>query len=248
MLRAFIVDDEPLARDELAYVLKRSKVVEVAGQADNIKDALEQLPYMEADVLFLDIQLAEESGLDLAKRIQTMVDRPEIVFATAYDEYALKAFELSAFDYILKPFDEIRIQQTIMKLQKAVGRKSGQGISEEKVNKKEENPLEKLAVNLDDRIALVKVKDILYVTSEEGKTIITTSDKQYETTESLVAFERKLLNTSMFRVHRAFLVNVDQVKEIQPWFHSTYNLIMQDGTSVPVSRTYTKALKKRIGL
>ncbi|WP_042353070.1 LytR/AlgR family response regulator transcription factor [Bacillus massiliigorillae] len=248
MLRAFIVDDEPLARDELSYLLNRCKVIEIAGETDNVKDAIEQLPYMDADVIFLDIQLAEESGLELAERIQNMVDRPEIVFATAYDEYALKAFELSAFDYILKPFEENRVHQTILKLQKSVEAKKGQQFSEDKVTKKEGNAIEKLAVTLEDRIALVKVNDILYLTSEEGKTIIATSTMKYEAAESLVAFERKLTNTSLFRVHRAFLVNLDQVKELQPWFHSTYNLIMQDGASVPVSRTYTKELKKRIGL
>ncbi|MEH6943179.1 LytR/AlgR family response regulator transcription factor [Bacillus sp. JJ722] len=246
MLRAFIVDDEPLARDELTYLLNRCKAIEIVGEADNVTDAIEQLPYMDADVIFLDIQLAEESGLDLAERLQSMVDRPEIVFATAYDEYALKAFELSAFDYILKPFDENRVHQTILKLKKTIESKRGYGITEE--GKKEGHSIEKLAVNLEDRIALVNVKDILYLSSEEGKTIIATSTMKYETTESLVAFERKLMYTSLFRVHRGFLVNLDQVKELQPWFHSTYNLIMQDGASVPVSRTYTKELKKRIGL
>lgn len=248
MLRAFIVDDEPLARDELTYLLNRCKAIEIVGEADNVTDAFEQLPYMDADVIFLDIQLAEESGLDLAERLQSMVDRPEIVFATAYDEYALKAFELSAFDYILKPFDEKRVHQIILKLKKSIESKRGQALTEERLGKKEGHSIEKLAVNLEDRIALVNVKDILYLSSEEGKTIIVTSAMKYETTESLVAFERKLMYTSLFRVHRAFLVNLDQVKELQPWFHSTYNLIMQDGASVPVSRTYMKELKKRIGL
>lgn len=248
MLRAFIVDDEPLARDELAYLLNRCKIVEIAGEADNIDDAFEQLPYMEADVVFLDIQLAEESGIALAERIQSMIDRPEIVFATAFDEYALKAFELNAFDYILKPFDENRVHQTIIKLQKLVDSKKAVVNVDERAVKKEVPPIEKLAINLDDRIALVNVKDILYISSEEGKTIITTSSMKYESTESLVAFERKLTNTSLIRVHRAYLVNFDQVIELQPWFHSTYNLIMPDGASVPVSRTYTKELKKRVGL
>jgi two-component system, LytTR family, response regulator LytT len=104
MFKAFIVDDEPLARDELAFLLKRSKQVEIAGEGDSIESSLSQIQELPIDVIFLDIQLANESGLDLAEKIMDLDPRPEIVFATAYDEYALKAFELQAIDYIMKPF------------------------------------------------------------------------------------------------------------------------------------------------
>ncbi|MFS0784435.1 LytR/AlgR family response regulator transcription factor [Bacillus sp. 1P06AnD] len=243
MLKAFIVDDEPLARDELAYLLKRSNVVEVVGEAEHLEEAIEKLDDRDVDVLFLDIQLAESSGLELARRIQELPDCPEIVFATAYDMYALHAFELSAADYLLKPFDEERIQKTIAKLLKAressAQREVSDGVSE---------PLEKLAINLDGRIVLVNVKDILYLVSAEGRTMIVTNQGKYESNDSLVTFERKLQATPVMRVHRSYLVHLDHIKEIQPWFHSTYNLIMMDKESIPVSRTYTKELKKKIGL
>lgn len=118
MLKVFIVDDEPLARDELAYLLRRTKEADIVGEADNVASALEQIKSIEADVIFLDIQLADESGMEIAQKLIELDHRPEIVFATAYDDYALKAFDLNAADYILKPFDEIRVQQTIEKLNK----------------------------------------------------------------------------------------------------------------------------------
>lgn len=239
MLKAFIVDDEPLARDELIYLLKKSEKVEIVGEADHVEAVLHTCLQVDADVIFLDIQLGNENGMQLAKRLNEMQHKSKIVFATAYDEFALEAFELSAFDYILKPFDENRVNQTIEKLYK--GHRKNNVIEKGK-------GLQKLLVNLDDRIILLQTNDILFITSLEGKTIIITKQGQYETLESLVSFERKLQHTTIIRVHRSYLVNIDQVKEIQPWFNSTYNLIMGNQTSVPVSRTYTKELKQRIGL
>lgn len=247
MLKAFLVDDEPLARDELAYLLKRSRKVEIVGEADQIESALQQLSYIEADVIFLDIQLAEESGLELANKLLESEKRPEIVFATAYDEYALKAFDLHAVDYLLKPFDEERVMRTIEKLTKLFESKAELSSSAMNGHAQTVESVDKLAITVEDRIIIVPVKEILYIYSEEGKTVIITMENKYEASDSLITFERKLINTSIVRVHRAYLVNLNQIKEIQPWFHSTYNLMMPDGETVPVSRTYTKELKKRFG-
>ena len=233
MLKVYIVDDEPLARDELSYLLQRSKRAEVVGEADSVDRAFEQIQTLKPDVVFIDIQLAEGSGMDLAARVSKLDDRPAIVFATADDEYALKAFELNALDYILKPFDEYRVRQTVEKLTKP---KSASA----------ERP-EKLAIAMDDRIVLIRIGKIIYISSAEGKTEIVTDDRRYLVNETLVSLELKLRNTSVVRVHRAFLANLDHVVEIQPWFHSTYHLIMKDGSKVPVSRTYIKELKQQFG-
>ncbi|MFK7693269.1 LytR/AlgR family response regulator transcription factor [Paenibacillus sp. HJGM_3] len=247
MLKAFIVDDEPLAREELTYILRRNKHVEVVGEAECLETALEGIDREQPDVVFLDIQLAEDNGLDLARRLSELDHRPEIVFATAYDEYALKAFELNAIDYILKPFDEGRIRKTVEKLIKLASvRDSGPTASP---YKKPSTPdrTEKLAIVVEDRILLVSLSKIIYIGSVEGKTVVAMDDQQYKVSDPLVAFEQKLQNTSIVRVHRAFLVNLEAIVEIQPWFHSTYTLIMKDGSKVPVSRTYMKELKQFIG-
>ncbi|MGM0922592.1 MAG: LytR/AlgR family response regulator transcription factor [Bacillota bacterium] len=245
MLKAFIVDDEPLARDELKYLLLRSKRVEIVGEADCIEDAIQQILDRKPHLVFLDIELAEDSGLQLAEQIRALEPSPAIIFATAYDEYALKAFELDAVDYILKPFDELRIQQTLDKIfsLKTIGGIETQ--SDTRSYKMEQTG--KIPLLVEERIALVDMPTIVYVGSAEGKTLIKTMEQVYKTGEPLVTVEKKLSHDSFVRVHRSFLVNLQHISEIEPWFNSTYNLIMKDGSKVPVSRTYVKELKQRLG-
>ena len=247
MLKVFIVDDEPLARDEMAYLLKRTKEVEIVGEADCIYEALTQIESIKVDVMFIDIQLADDSGLVLAKKINEMDDPPQIVFATAYDEYALEAFELNAIDYILKPFEEQRVHHTIKKIlnQRRHVASETKGATQRASSLVK---LNKVALNVNEKIVMVTITDILYIRTQSGSTIIVTKKGSYEVNEPLIGFERKLKNTSIVRVHRAYLVNLDRIVEIEPWFHSTYNLIMEDGEKIPVSRTYVKDLKEFIGI
>ncbi|MBT2697323.1 LytTR family transcriptional regulator DNA-binding domain-containing protein [Bacillus sp. ISL-40] len=247
MLKAFIVDDEPLARDELTYLLKRSKQIEIVGESDSVESSFEKISRLELDVVFLDIQLADESGIEIAALVNKLDHPPLIVFATAFDEYALKAFELNAVDYILKPFDEKRVLQTIEKLYKLIEyKKQAIPFSIQKNNFVNERS-EKLAITIDEKIVIVNISDILYIGTNEGKTVIATGNSKYSVSDTLITFERKLHHSSIIRVHRAYLVNVDAIVEIEPWFNSTYNLIMKDGEKVPVSRTYTKELKQLLG-
>lgn len=250
MLKAFIVDDEPLARDELCYLLRRTKRVDVVGEAESMEEALKRIGALRPDVVFLDIQLAEASGLEAAERLGTLDEPPAIVFATAYDEYALRAFELNAVDYILKPFDEQRIQLTVEKLEKQDSRSvplmKNEVISHSKPIPPER--VERLAITtLDERIVVLHVDRIVYIGFEEGKTVVATTEQRYRVGEPLSVLERKLYHPSIIRVHRAYLVNVDRIVEIEPWFHSTCHLKMQDGSSLPVSRTYKKELKQLLG-
>ncbi len=248
MLKAFIVDDEPLARDELAYLLRRSKQVDIAGQAENIEMAFERLQTVDIDVIFLDIQLGDESGIEIAKKLNELEYPPAIVFATAYDEYALKAFELNAADYLLKPFDENRVLLTVDKLMKQLSSHEAKIPLTAKRNLSIPDRAEKLAITVDEKIILVKVNDILYIEANEGRTTIATQKQKYVVTESLVAMERRLQNSSIIRVHRSFLVNINGIEELEPWFNSTYNLIVSNGEKVPLSRTYIKEVKQLLGL
>lgn len=245
MLKAYIVDDEPLARDELKYLLNRSKQVVVLGESDCVEDAIEDIFGLKPDLVFLDIELADESGLDLAKQLENLNPAPATVFATAYDEFALKAFELNAVDYILKPFDEERIEKTLKKIKKM--KKIGdQEFSVNSTVKNNQNG--KIAVLVDERIILLPDADIVYLESSEGKCTIETMDQKYKVSEALVVLEKKLTNTKFLRVHRSFIVNIDHIVEIEPWFNSTYNLIMKNSSKVPVSRTYVKELKQMVGI
>lgn len=254
MIRAFIVDDEPLARDELIYLLRRTRKVEIAGEAESLEQAAAALEKSIMDVVFLDIQLSEESGLELAAQLLSKEQHPAIVFATAYDEYALKAFELNAVDYILKPFDERRVQQTVDKLEKQIeqGKNSNLPAFQDSRSStpllKPAEPFNRLAVMVDERIVIIHTDRIQYVGYEDGKTLIAVDDCQYRVAEALSVLERRLQSPSMLRVHRAYIVNVDRIVEMEPWFNSTYQLKMQDGATIPVSRTYMKDLKRTLGL
>ncbi len=247
MIRIYIVDDEPLSRDELKYLLKRSKDTDIVGESDNLETAIEDIASLKPDLLFLDIELAGENGLDLAKRLIHLPYCPAIVFATAYDQYAIDAFNLDAIDYILKPFEEERVFKT---LEKAKKRKPA---APESQDSGESVPAaafsEKLPVLVDDRIVILSYSEILNFESCEGKCVIRTVEREYKVNGTLVLFEKKLLNSRQFiRVHRGVIVNVNHIAEVEPWFNSTYNLIMSNGSKIPVSRTYVKDFKHLIGI
>ncbi|MDQ1004947.1 two-component system response regulator LytT [Neobacillus niacini] len=243
MFKAYIVDDEPLARDELKYLLARSKQVIALGESDNVEEAIADIIELKPDLVFLDIELDEDSGLDLAKKLEKLKPAPAIVFATAYDEFALKAFELNAVDYILKPFDEERIGKTLEKIK----RMQKMGDQDFPISSMKNSQNGKIAVLVDERIILLTIDDIVYLESSEGKCTIETMDQKHKVSETLVVLEKKLTNTKFLRVHRSFIVNIDFIVEIEPWFNSTYNLIMKNGSKVPVSRTYVKGLRHILG-
>ncbi|MFB5086517.1 LytTR family transcriptional regulator DNA-binding domain-containing protein [Psychrobacillus sp. PGGUH221] len=244
MLKAYIVEDEPLAREELKYLLTESKQIEVIGEADCLINAVKDISKQHPDLVFLDIDLEEDNGLDLAKQLIQLKPTPAIVFATAYDEYALQAFELNALDYILKPFDEERIRKTLEKIIHVgkIGSEERRFISSAKnVNSG------KIAVLVEERIVLLENDSIIYLESFEGKCKVKTMSDEYIVSDSLTVLEKKLSNTNFMRVHRSFIVNMDHIVEIHPWFNSTYNVILKDRSKVPVSRTYVKDFKMYIG-
>ncbi|MDI2589706.1 LytTR family DNA-binding domain-containing protein [Psychrobacillus sp. NEAU-3TGS] len=244
MLKAFIVEDEPLARDELKYLLMESKQIEIVGEAGSLVDAVKYISKQKPDLVFLDIDLDGDNGLDLAKQLLMLNPTPAIVFATAYDEYALQAFELNAIDYILKPFDEDRIRQTLEKIIQ-IAKIGTQKITITPSLKKAST--DKIAVLVDERIVLLENDSIIYLESFEGKCKIKTMTDEYLVNDSLVVIEKKLQHPQFMRVHRSFIVNLDHIVEIHPWFNSTYNLVLKDKSKVPVSRTYIKEFKMHVG-
>lgn len=241
-MHVLIVDDEPLARDELAYLLKQTKEVSAIDEADSIEEALEKLLQESIDIVFLDIHLTEESGLTLADKMNHMTNPPIIVFATAYDDYAVEAFERDARDYLLKPFEQKRVSQTVQRVKNILLNKE----KEQKETSKESAKV--FPIQMADRIYMVKAEDILAIEVNQGETTVYTDKKDYKTTDSLTAWEDKLPNPPFMRVHRSYLVNLDKIQEIQPWFNQTYQLTIKDQLKIPVSRSYVQQFKKQIGL
>lgn len=245
MIKALIVEDEPLARDELCYLLKRSNKIEIMGECDCLETALQLIDDLEIDVIFLDIELGEENGMSLAERLKQKGNTPEIVFATAYDEYALQAFNVNALDYLLKPFEEERINQTIIKLVKMRERKS----NKEQEKKLTKSPIHKnkLAFSTNEKIKIIDIDNIIYISAQNGKTLLVTDEEELTVTFTLSQLEQKLINSPIMKVHRSYLVNKEKICEIEPWFNSTYLLCMNNGEKVPLSRNFTKEIKQLFG-
>ena len=259
-LSAVIVDDEQLARDELAYLLKNVGDVEVIAQGKNGVEAINLIREHNPDLVFLDVQMPGLDGFGVIKKLlDKKVPIPNIVFATAFDQYAVKAFEVNAVDYLLKPFDKKRVAQSV---QKARTKMDSAGQSSEKfetlvkmLGSQSQKPQSlKLLLKSAGRLFLVNQKDICFASIADGVITVTTSglngmegQSNCRTLEELL----ESLDENLFwRAHRSYLVNINRIKEVVPWFKSSYQLRMDDKkqTEVPVSRAQTKRLRELFGL
>src|SRR5437764_5708236 len=257
-LSAVIVDDEQLARDELAYLLKDAGDVNVVAQGKNGLEAVNLIKEHSPDLLFLDVQMP---GLDGFGVIKKLLDRklaiPKIVFATAFDQYAVKAFEVNAIDYLLKPFDKKRVAQSV---QKARQKLESAGTPSDKLDtlvrmlESQKIPAAKILLKAAGRLFLVDQKDICYASIEDGViSVVTAGAAGLEGQSNCRTLEELLdsLDSNLFwRAHRSFLVNINRIREVVPWFKSSYQLRMDDKkqTEIPVSRAQTKRLRELFGL
>jgi len=256
-LSAVIVDDEQLARDELAYLLKNLEDVNVVAQGKNGLEAVNLIREHNPDLVFLDVQMPGLDGFGVLKKLlDRKVPLPKIVFATAFDQYAVKAFEVNAVDYILKPFDKERVAQSIEKARTKI--EAGAGPEEKfetlvRMLEAQRPPTAKTAkilIKAAGRLFLTDPKDICYATIEDGVITVATSghagmegQSNCRTLEEL--FEN--LDPNLFwRAHRSFLVNINHIREVVPWFKSSYQLRMDDKkqTEIPVSRAQTRRLRE----
>jgi two-component system response regulator LytT len=275
-ISALIIDDEQLARDELAYLLETATDVDVVAQGANGIEAVELIEEHHPDLVFLDVQMP---GLDGFAVIQRVMDRhrkqkngsawnlPQFVFATAYDQYAVRAFDVNAVDYLLKPFDRVRVD-------KALERVRGRMTSGTATANGGESPIEsqldallsllkgpqgaaraaqraKLIVQAGSRLLLVDQAEICFAEIEEG--VIRVVTQQFEGQSKCRTIEELLdqLDPTVFwRAHRSYVVNINQIREVVPWFKSTYQLRMNDKkqTEIPVSRAQTKRLRELFNL
>ena len=255
-LNTLIVDDERPARDELSYLLKGFPEINVVGQGKNGLEAVSLIKEHNPDLVFLDVQMPGLDGFGVIKKLVTgKVRVPQIVFATAYDNYAVQAFEVNAVDYVLKPFDKGRIAKAIQRAKKAVeSNASAVERLESLVDKlgleKTPQPV-KLLVKSQSRLMLVDAEDMVFASIQDGTITIFTREfegvSNYRTIEELAG---ALEAESFWRAHRSYLVNIHHIKEIMPWFKSSYMLKMNDRkqTEVPVSRAQTKRLRDLIKL
>jgi two-component system response regulator LytT len=252
-LSTIIVDDEQLARDELAYLLKSVDEVEVVAQGKNGLEAVNLIKEHSPDLVFLDVHMPGLDGFGVIKRLlDKKVPLPQIVFATAFDQYAVKAFEVNAVDYLLKPFDKKRVAQSVAKARKNLAETAPPADRLETLVKMLEQQQggpqpAKLLLRTAGRMFLVDQKEICFASIEDG--VITVVTAQMEGQSNCRTLEELLasLDPKLFwRAHRSYLVNINRIKEVVPWFKSSYQLRMDDKkqTEVPVSRAQTKRLRE----
>lgn len=257
-LSAVIVDDEQLARDELAYLLKNIGEVDVLAQGKNGLEGVNLIREHNPDLVFLDVQMPGLDGFGVIKKLlDKKIPLPKIVFATAFDQYAVKAFEVNAVDYLLKPFDRRRVEQSI---QKARAKMDSGGSSSEKLEtlvrmlEAQKPQTSKVLLKSAGRLFLISQKDICFASIEDGViTVVTGGANSMEGQSNCRTLEELLesLDPNLFwRTHRSFLVNINRIKEVVPWFKSSYQLRMDDKkqTEIPVSRVQTKRLRELFGL
>jgi two-component system response regulator LytT len=251
-LSALIVDDEQLARDELSYLLKSVEDVQVVAQGKNGVEAVNLIKEHSPDIVFLDVQMPGLDGFGVIKKLlDKKLPLPKIVFSTAYDQYAVKAFEVSAVDYLLKPFDKKRVAQSVQKARKQMqapapvaGDQLGTLV---KMLESQQAQRSKLLVRAAGRLILVDQKDICFASIQDGVITVTTSAGEGQSNCRTLEELMDQLDAGLFwRAHRSYVVNINHIREVVPWFKSSYQVKMSDRkqSEVPVSRAQTKRLRE----
>ncbi len=247
--KALIVDDEYPARQELRHILSEIEEVEVVGEAVNGVEAKMLVEALDYSVIFLDIQMPGLTGLELGKLIQGQEHPPAVIFVTAYDDYAIRAFEVNAIDYLLKPFSEERVQQSVEKVKKYYTGRDKKEVKDS-VASGLDMDFSLITVEKQGKTLLLDESDIYYIFTEKEYVFIKTKTEKLLTKFSLKDLESRLSSNKFFRTHRCYIVNIKKVTEIIPLFNGTCNLVVADveKSKVPVSRTQTKKLKKILGI
>ncbi|HTB14526.1 MAG TPA: LytTR family DNA-binding domain-containing protein [Bryobacteraceae bacterium] len=250
-ISAIVVDDEKLASDELAYQLKEFSDVEIVATASNGLEAVQLILDLEPDLVFLDMQMPGLDGMGVIRKLhEKEIPLPYFVMATAYDQYAVEAFKWEALDYILKPVEKDRLAQAIDRARKGIAEK-------QKVAPAELPPPKpslqrtKLLVKNNQRNFIVDAQDVVYATIEDGLITVVASSLEGQSNYRTIEELQSNLDPDMFwRVHRSYLVNIHRIKEVIPWFKSSFQLRMDDKkqTEIPVSRVQTKRLRALLKL
>jgi DNA-binding LytR/AlgR family response regulator len=251
MLRTVLVDDEPLALDALEFALDKNEKIEIVGKYTDPMKALKKIKKSRPELVFLDIKMPELDGFSVAQEIIDMGLDTNIVFATVFEEYAIKAFELDATDYVVKPFTENRLNMTVDRIAKRVEAclPPASSVKDFIRHNLSGQAINKIAVWRENSIVLLDPKIISYFSMEEKKVIVHTRDDAYETGSSLAELEERLEDKGFFRCHKSFLINMDHVARIFPWFHSTYMIKLKESPDqIPVSRHYMKKLRGMLNI
>jgi two-component system LytT family response regulator len=244
-MRAIVIDDERLARKELINLLNQLETVEVVGEAVNVEDAKEKIEQLQPDVIFLDIQMPEKTGFDLLEELDQV---PYVIFTTAYDEYALKAFQVNALDYLLKPIEPKRLEEAIQKLQ---GKLEGFSKRDENgafVNQKKLTLEDQVFVKDGDRCWFVRLSNVRLFESDGNYIKVYFDNFKPMIHKSLNALDERLDEKSFFRASRKHIINLGWVEAIEPWFNGGLVVTLKGGDRIEVSRRQAARFKEMMSL
>jgi two-component system LytT family response regulator len=245
-LRALLVDDEDLARTALRRALASAADIEIVGEATNGIEAVEMIGELHPDLVLLDIEMPGFDGFEV---VQQLSNPPAIVFATAYDEYAVRAFEANAIDYILKPVQQDRLDRALERVRQRVGTSATeQGGRVQSVARERGGPLRRLAARRGKRIVIVSVREIVRVEIEDKLVFAITANDRLLVEKTISELELLLEPAGFLRISRGELVNLDTVRELVPWFSGTWHVKLANGEERDVSRERAKQLKEAMGI
>lgn len=243
-MKAIIVEDEFLAQQELSWLIRQHSQLTIEATFDDGLDVLKYLQTHQVDVIFLDINIPSLDGMLLAQNISKFAQKPLIVFITAYKEHAVDAFELEAFDYILKPYHEMRIITMLRKVENTLQQAPRLGNQDTP-----RHPVHTINLVKDERIIVTDINDIYYVEAHEKMTFVYTRREEYVMSMNITEFCSRLPDEFFFRCHRSYCVNLNKIREIEPWFNNTYMLKLRDlEFQVPVSRSKVKEFRQLMRL
>src|SRR3954468_8993157 len=249
--RVLIVDDEPLARERIRTLLSEDPAFQIAGEAGDGATAVQAILALNPDLVFLDVQMPGADGFDVIDAVGA--DKmPFVVFVTAYDRYALRAFDVHALDYLLKPFDRERFRQALARASQQLERQNGGEIEKRLaaiVNdlRPAKAKTDRFVVKSGGRIFFVRTSEIDWIEAAGNYVKLHVGNDSHLIRETMNAVEGKLSPDLFVRIHRCHIVNIEQVRELQPWFNGEYVVFLKNGTRLTLSRGYRERLQERIG-
>ena len=250
-IRVLLVDDEPLAREMLREMLQSDPQVDIVGESCNGREALEAIRTESPDLIFLDVQMPEVGGFDVLASLDK--DKlPHVIFVTAYDQYAVRAFEVQALDYLLKPFDQERFDMSWQRAKTQLARDRNSGTDQRILTLLEElkagnRYLERLVIKAGGRIYFLDTAEIDWIEAEGNYVSVHSAKKSHLLRETISSLESQLDPKKFVRIHRSSIVRLDFIQELQPWFHGEYRVILNDGTQLTLSRNHRDKLQEALG-
>jgi two-component system LytT family response regulator len=249
-IRTLVVDDEELARDRIQALLAEQPDVEIVGVCSDGPSAVEAIDRTQPDLVFLDVQMPGMDGFEVIDTVDADV-MPAVVFVTAHDAHALRAFEIHALDFLLKPFDQTRFEKALDRARGHLNRDRAGGLDPRLVSLLEElheerKYSERLIVKSGGRVFFVRTEEIDWVEASGNYVKIHTKNDAHLLRESMKNMEGRLDPKTFVRIHRSAIVNIDRIKELEPWFHGVYIVIMRDGTRLTASRVFSDRLSAAI--